>query len=86
MIYLRSTRAPPHQNEEGQISDTAPFTFGGRPADPSWGSAFPSLVYFLYKETGDLQIVRNFYPALVKYVDSVVLAAEVAGLANLYKR
>lgn len=37
------------QNEEGQISDTAPYTFGGRPADPSWGSAFPSLVFFLYK-------------------------------------
>lgn len=39
----------PTQNEDGQIADTAPFTFGGRPADPSWGSAFPSLVYYLYK-------------------------------------
>lgn len=73
------------QNEAGQIADTAPFTFGGRPADPSWGSAFPSLVYFLYKETGDLRIVRDFHPYLVKYVDSVILAAESTGLANLYK-
>lgn len=40
----------------------------------------------LPSETGDLQIVRDFYPALLKYVDSVLLAAQVAGLANLYKR
>lgn len=38
------------------------------------------------RETGDLEIVREFYPAVAKYVDSVVLAAQMAGLANLYKR
>ena len=73
------------QDAAGQISDTAPFALGGRPADPSWGSAFPSLVYFLYEETGDLRILEEFYPALVRYVESVLLAAEVGGLANLYK-
>eukprot|EP00624_Nannochloropsis_granulata_P004207 evm.model.NODE_3109_length_9620_cov_24.578066.3 len=73
------------QDAAGQIGDTAPFSIGGRPADPSWGSAFPSLVYFLYEETGDVGILEEFYPALVRYVDSVLLAAEVAGVANLYK-
>ncbi|KAM3577999.1 hypothetical protein VYU27_000102 [Nannochloropsis oceanica] len=73
------------QDAAGQIGDTAPFSIGGRPADPSWGSAFPSLVYFLYEETGDVGILEEFYPALAKYVDSVLLAAEVAGVVNLYK-
>lgn len=73
------------QNEVGQIADTAPFTFGGRPADPSWGSALPSLVFYLFKATGDPLVLQEFYPYLVKYVDSLLVAAEIAGLANLYK-
>lgn len=39
------------QNEKGEVTDTAPLTFGSQPADPSWGSAFPSLVYFLWRYT-----------------------------------
>lgn len=53
---------------------------------PAASSLLPSNQTPCHRETGDLQIVRDFYPALVKYVDSVLLAAQVAGLASLYKR
>jgi hypothetical protein len=37
------------QDADGFIGDTAPLTFGGRPSDPSWGAAFPSLTFYLYR-------------------------------------
>jgi hypothetical protein len=54
-FHRRLTSYPPLavvlQNEKGEVTDTAPLTFGSQPADPSWGSAFPSLVYFLWRYT-----------------------------------
>jgi alpha-L-rhamnosidase len=72
------------QDVDGSVTDTAPFSFGHRPADPSWGSALPSLVYYLYRETGDVSIVEEFYPAVKAYVDSLLFAAEQTGVHAMY--
>ena len=38
------------------------------------------------RETGDLQIVRDYYPYLVKYVDSLIVQAETLGLKGMIQR
>jgi alpha-L-rhamnosidase len=36
----------------GSVSDTVPHTFGSYPADPAWGTAYPAVVYQLWRQYG----------------------------------
>jgi alpha-L-rhamnosidase len=46
-----------------------PHVWGSRPADPAWGTAYPLLVWYLYRYLGDVRVVEEQYDGLKKYVD-----------------
>ena len=55
---------------KGSIPDVTPFYHGGgRPADPSWGAAYPQLVWVLMKQYGDKTTAREYLPSLLEYLD-----------------
>lgn len=37
----------------GSVSDTVPHTFGSYPSDPAWGTAYPAIVYEMWKRYGE---------------------------------
>jgi len=57
------------QDKEGTITDTVPFIWGRRPADPAWGSAYPLLCWYMYQYYGDQHILEQHYEGLKKYAD-----------------
>lgn len=65
------------QGPDGTITDTVPnqFTepgspsYGHRPADPGWGTAYPLLCWTLYEKYGDRRILEENYEGLKKYVE-----------------
>ncbi len=80
------------QDSNGTLTDTTPFTFGSRPADPAWGSAYPSIVYWVWKYYDDIGIpslftldndLLQFYSELVSY-HYPSLKAYIAFLTRCY--
>jgi len=57
------------QDGEGRVTDTVPHVWGSRPADPAWGTAYPLLVWYMYRYLGDIRIVEEQYDGVKKYVD-----------------
>ena len=67
------------------LPDVTPFyRYGTRPADPSWGAAFPQIVWVLYHYYGDLDTVEKYLPALITYIDSLTAKVEKSGIGKLY--
>lgn len=64
------------QDKKGTITDTVPYIWGGRPADPAWGTAFPLLCWNMYEFYGDTRILEEHYEGLKHYVDSLVEMAK----------
>jgi len=56
------------QDKKGTITDTVPFIWGQRPADPAWGTAYPLLCWYIYRYYGDKRILEQHYEGLKKYV------------------
>ena len=57
------------QDEKGTITDTVPFIWGQRPADPAWGTAYPLLCWYIYRHYGDKRVLEQQYDGLKKYLD-----------------
>lgn len=57
------------QDKNGTITDTVPFIWGQRPADPAWGTAYPLLCWYMYQYYGDQRILEQHYEGLKKYTD-----------------
>jgi alpha-L-rhamnosidase len=72
------------QLPNGAVGDTTPLTFGGIPADPAWGTAYPTTVYSLYDHYGDFATALDHYKNLQAWVD--FLGGEVAktGFGMMY--
>ena len=69
----------------GSLPDVVPFyRYGSRPADPSWGAAFPQVLWTLYKYYGDIDTARRFYPYLLDYINSMVSTARQQGIGKFY--
>ncbi len=64
------------QDRKGTLTDTVPHIWGGRPADPAWGTAYPLLCWFMYKFYGDKRILENHFEGLKKYVNSLTAMAK----------
>jgi len=64
------------QDNKGTITDTVPHIWGGRPADPAWGTAYPLLCWYMYKFYGDHRILEDHYEGLKKYMTSLSDLAE----------
>jgi hypothetical protein len=35
-----------------------------RPADPSWGTAYPLILWYMFQEYGDYRLAEQFYPGV----------------------
>lgn len=56
---------------DGAVPDTVPFArYGNRPADPSWGYAFPGILYAAYKQGGTLDTYNKYKAELKRYFDN----------------
>jgi alpha-L-rhamnosidase len=64
------------QDEKGRITDTVPFIWGSRPADPAWGTAYPLIAWYMYQYYGDTRILEEHYGGLKKYVEFLRSTAE----------
>lgn len=40
----------------GAVPDTVPWSFGNQEADPSWGSAFPNILYGAFRWKGCVSV------------------------------
>lgn len=56
------------QNENGEITDTAPYKVGGKPADPV-SVSFLLLALKSYEYYGNCNIIRQHYPQMKAWVD-----------------
>jgi len=59
------------QDNRGRITDTVPHIWGQRPADPAWGTAYPMLCWYMYKQYGDRRIIEDHYDGLKAYVEFI---------------
>ncbi|GAA1715628.1 hypothetical protein GCM10009745_74980 [Kribbella yunnanensis] len=60
------------QTADGLVPDIAPeYTVfeGGFRDDPNWGSALVLAPWLLYRQYGDVDTLREHFPAMVRYVD-----------------
>jgi alpha-L-rhamnosidase len=72
------------QTPDGAVADTTPYTFGGQPADPAWGTAYPTTVMALIDHTGDLPTAASHYDGLQAWVDFLSGEVSNTGYANMY--
>ena len=73
-----------NQTPDGAVSDAVPYMVGPSPADPNWGTAFLTIPWQLYEHTGDVTIIKNFYPGNQKWLDCLINEYKKTGLANMY--
>lgn len=57
------------QGTDGSLPETVPEKFGHRPADPSWGTAYPLICWYMWQQYGDRRILEENYDGLKKYVE-----------------
>jgi len=69
----------------GSVPDTVPHTFGAYPSDPSWGTAYPGVVYSTWRMLGDVRLAADHYPNLVAYIDFMKTKVAEAGIGKLYQ-
>jgi alpha-L-rhamnosidase len=68
----------------GFVPDVVPYyKGGGRPADPSWGAAYPQTVWVLWKYYGDVNTAKEYYPDLLAYIDAVETQVPSSGIGQL---
>eukprot|EP00026_Physarum_polycephalum_P001347 Phypoly_transcript_01348.p1 GENE.Phypoly_transcript_01348~~Phypoly_transcript_01348.p1 ORF type:complete len:1101 (+),score=156.84 Phypoly_transcript_01348:66-3368(+) len=72
------------QDAAGTLTDTTPFTFGSRPADPAWGAAYPSILYWLWKYHDDIEVVAEHYESIKLYFGFLTAQYNKTGLSNFY--
>ena len=70
------------QQTDGAIPDVVP-NGGGYPADPNWGTAFPTITWQLYRHYGDKQILADYYDHVRAYIENVRRGYNQTGLVNL---
>lgn len=55
----------------GSITDTAPFTWGKRPADPV-SASFLLIPWLSYLHYGSDRLIRDYYPCMVRWVEFLI--------------
>lgn len=57
------------QKSSGELSDVTPPYWPLYPADPAWGSAYATLLWILYEQYGDREVLQEHYVSLQTYID-----------------
>ena len=65
------------------VPDTVPYTWGGRQGDPAWMSAYPTILYGMYRYYGDTRVVQQHMDSIGAMLFSLAGIAK-QNLANLY--
>ncbi len=82
--FLRSIRDT--QAKDGAVPDTVPHTFGNLPADPAWGTAYPTILWNLYLHYGDAATLAEHYPNVKAWTDFLVAQANATGIGKMCVR
>ncbi len=72
------------QHDDGAIPDIVPG--GLYPADPNWGTAFPTITWQLYLHYKDPKILEPYYDRIRAYIESLRSGYNSTGLANFFCR
>ena len=73
------------QDDDGTVPDTVPFSYGGRPADPNWGTAYVQIAAMIYNHYGDAAVIKKHYDGILAYVEYVRgRYVSGGGLANMF--
>lgn len=59
------------QNEDGQIGHIIPDIWKWKPSSAAWGDAAAICPWELYQAYGDLELLRQQFPMMKKWVDSI---------------
>ncbi|RYG70814.1 hypothetical protein EON80_06755, partial [bacterium] len=57
------------QHPDGSYEGIIPTSGWGGNIGPSWDSAYPLIVWYLYEYKGDVSVVQKHYPHLKRYLD-----------------
>jgi alpha-L-rhamnosidase len=68
----------------GSVADTNPHTFGQYPSDPAWGTVYPGVLWTMWKQCGDLQIINDHYASLQAYINFMSGSVNSTGIGKLY--
>ena len=73
--FLRNIRDV--QGTDGTVTDTVPLSrYGGRPADPAWGMAFPIIAWNMYQHYGDRRILEENYDGIQAWMEYLSTRAD----------
>ena len=57
-----------------------------QPADPNWGSAFPTIAHRTWITTGQTEIITRYLKQLVEYIDSLEAGIKKEGLERIHTK
>ncbi len=72
--YLRDIKLA--QKDDGSLSDVVPPYWKFYPADPAWGTAYITFAWYVYYYYNDIEILKEHYDSMKKYVDFLASIAE----------
>ncbi len=67
--FLRDIKVS--QTPEGTLSDVTPAYWPLYPADPAWGSAYPTLLWAMYSQYGAAAVLHEHFDGVRAYVDDL---------------
>ncbi len=67
--FLRDIKVS--QTPEGTLSDVTPAYWSLYPADPAWGSAYPTLLWAMYSQYGAIAVLEDHFAGVRAYVDDL---------------
>jgi alpha-L-rhamnosidase len=74
------------QTEDGAVSDTVPRArFAVGPADPSWGAAYPLVLWYAYQQYGDRRLLEQHFDGIRKWSDFLQTKARPDGTTDFVK-
>jgi alpha-L-rhamnosidase len=59
------------QGDDGTLPETVPQKWGYRPADPAWGTAYPTICWYMWQQYRDRRILEENYEGIKKYVEDL---------------
>ena len=57
-----------------------------QPADPSWGSAYPTIVHAVWMQTGRNDIITRHLDSVVRYMHTLEAAVSGSGLSHMFAK
>jgi alpha-L-rhamnosidase len=59
------------QGADGTLPETVPEQWGHRPADPAWGTAYPTITWYMWQHYRDRRILEENYDGIKKYLEDL---------------